>query len=222
MGLFRRSGRSGRSARSARRIARRQARAMSRGFRRTPRGVEAVFDVVQSGVLRRLASDVDELLQQPRGSQDDDNAASAASPKDEDPLEALFADISSGPTAPPDDPVLARLLPDAYDDAGAAADFRRFTENELRSGKSANARLVRETLPAEGGEVLLDDEQAAAWLGALNDIRLSLGTALEVGPDTEREYLRLDPTSSRARRLYLYFWLGVLQETLLEAMTDEG
>jgi hypothetical protein len=187
--------------------------------------VEAVFDVVQSGVLRRLASDIDELLQQPRGPQDDDSAtpsAPTASAKGaEDPLEALFGDISSGPTAPPDDPVLARLLPDAYDDAGAAADFRRFTENDLRAGKSANARLVRETLPAEGGEVVLDDEQAAAWLGALNDIRLSMGTALDVGPDTEREYLRLDPMSSRARRLYLYFWLGVLQETLLEAITDE-
>ena len=52
-------------------------------------------------------------------------------------------------------------------------------------------------------------------------MRLALGTALEVGPDTEREYGRLDPMSSRARRLDLYFWLGYLQETLLQAITGD-
>jgi hypothetical protein len=133
----------------------------------------------------------------------------------------MFNETAAPPPEAPADPVLARLLPDAYADAEAAGEFRRFTENDLRSGKSANARLLRETLPRDGGVVLLDEEQAAAWLSSLNDIRLSLGTSLDVGPDTEREYLRLDPMSTRARRLYLYFWLGVLQETLLEAITAD-
>ena len=44
--------------------------------------------------------------------------------------------------------------------------------------------------------------------------------AVPPGPDTDREYTRLDPMSSRARRLYLYFWLGVLQESLIDALTD--
>ena len=45
-------------------------------------------------------------------------------------------------------PVLARLLPDAYrDDTEAAGEFRRFTEQDLRSGKVAAARTVLDTLP---------------------------------------------------------------------------
>jgi hypothetical protein len=205
---------------------------VTRGFRRTPQGVVATFDMMQAGVLRRLASDIESLMEQ-RGSDADPGGPPEAEGDDraaapEDPLEALFADFTSGATDRPDDPVLARLLPDGYaasgdpgfDASAASADFRRFTESDLRNGKTANARLIQESLAPGGGDVLLDDDQAAAWLSGLNDMRLSLGAALEVGPDTEREYSRLDPMSSRARRLYLYFWLGALQETLLDAITD--
>jgi hypothetical protein len=215
--------------------------AAMRGFRRTSRGVAAAFDAMQAGVLRRLAGDIDELMAA-RASAQPDTAPEPA--PGTDPFEALFADFSAGASELPDDPVLARLLPDGYaaprpsdpdghpaveagdaqaDDAetaAASADFRRFTEGELRSGKSANAQLIRSSLPSGGGSIVLDDEQAAAWLSGLNDMRLSLGTALDVGPDTDREYARLDPMSSRARRLYLYFWLGVLQETLIDALTE--
>lgn len=207
---------------------------MTKGFRRTSRGIGAAFDTMQAGVLRRLAQDIEDLMNARASAEPD------AAPEPEpgsDPLEALFADFAAGASSRPDDPVLARLLPDGYttppsDEPGndqpdddvdveaASADFRRFTEGELRSGKTANAELIRQSLPAGGGSVLLDDEQAAAWLSALNDMRLALGTALDVGPDTDREYARLDPMSSRARRLYLYFWLGVLQETLIDAITD--
>jgi hypothetical protein len=211
---------------------------MTKGFRRTPRGIGAAFDTMQAGVLRRLAQDMDELMASRASAEPD--AAPEPTPGT-DPLEALFADFAAGASSRPDDPVLARLLPDGYttppspdpddphvDDVGvadfdidaASSDFRRFTEGDLRSGKSANAQLIRQSLPTGGGSILLDDDQAAAWLAGLNDMRLALGTALEVGPDTDREYGRLDPMSSRARRLYLYFWLGVLQETLIDAITD--
>jgi hypothetical protein len=212
-----------------------------KGFRRTSRGIAAAFDAMQAGVLRRLAGDIDELMAS-RGSAEPDVAPEPA--PGTDPLEALFADFAAGASTRPEDPVLARLLPDGYappqagdqqSDAGlgrdagadadddleaAAADFRRFTEGELRARKRAAAGLIRESLPPGGGSIVLDDEQAAAWLSGLNDMRLSLGTALEVGPDTDREYERLDPMSSRARRLYLYFWLGLLQETLIDALTS--
>jgi hypothetical protein len=227
---------------------REKSEAVTRGFRRTPGGIEAAFDAMQAGVLRRLASDIEELMDQREAEQPDTAPAPAPGA---DPFEALFADFAAGATSRPDDPVLARLLPDGYaepppdrdsgpggpggafggvpgpgsedgfDAEAASADFRRFTEGELRSGKAAHARTVRDLLPAGGGALVLDDAAAAAWLGGLNDMRLALGTALEVGPDTDREYARLDPTSSRARRLYLYFWLGVLQETLIEAIAED-
>jgi hypothetical protein len=215
------------------------ARRAAKGFRRTPRGIGAAFDTMEAGVLRRLAQDIEELMAA-RASAEPDTAPEPT--PGTDPLEALFADFAAGASTRPDDPVLARLLPDGYttppspdpDDAEpelpgttdydpdeASSDFRRFTEGELRNGKTANAELIRQSLPAGGGSILLNDEQAAAWLSGLNDMRLALGTALDVGPDTDREYARLDPMSSRARRLYLYFWLGVLQESLIDAITDD-
>ena len=79
------------------------------------------------------------------------DAAGADRPPDPlDDLARLLGQVGeTGPATRPDDPVLARLLPDAYaDDAEAAGDFRRFTEQELRNGKAAAARTVLATLPA--------------------------------------------------------------------------
>src|SRR5262249_58708344 len=79
-------------------------------------------------------------------------------------LEDLAAALgATGPTSPPEDPVLARLLPDAYrDDPEAAGEFRRFTEQGLRSGKVAAAQTVLATLPAGGGQVRLRPDAAHA------------------------------------------------------------
>ncbi|NED52525.1 DUF2017 family protein, partial [Micromonospora aurantiaca] len=75
----------------------------------------------------------------------------------------------------PDDPVLARLFPDAYrDDGEAAGEFRRYTEMGLRDGKREAAGMVLGALTDEGADVVLDDEQAQGWLRALNDVRLAL------------------------------------------------
>ncbi|MDQ1635253.1 MAG: hypothetical protein QOJ32_2062 [Frankiaceae bacterium] len=203
---------------------------MKGGFRRTQRGVAATFDEMQAGVLRHLAADIEELMGAREVAEPD--VAPTPAPG-ADPFEALFADFSAGATTRPDDPVLARLLPDGYsaptgdgnakptvDTEAAAADFRRFTEPDLRAGKTANAQTILTSVPVGGGSVLLDDDEAESWLRGLNDMRLALGTALEVGPDTDREFGRIDPMSSRGRRLHLYMWLGVLQETLLESITD--
>ena len=100
---------------------------------------------------------------------------------------------SGGPTTPPEDPVLARLFPDAYgDDPEAAGDFRRYTEQGLRSGKVAAARTVLATLPDEGGRVRLSAGDAEAWLRALNDVRLALGVLLGITEEYERELARRD------------------------------
>ncbi|MDI2131382.1 DUF2017 domain-containing protein [Yinghuangia seranimata] len=126
------------------------------------------------------------------------------------------------PPATPDDPVLARLLPDAYqDDPGAAAEFRRFTENDLRQRKCANARTVRTDIAAAGaeGHIVLDEQHSQAWLGAINDLRLALGTNLGVTEDLD-EYARgLHEDDPRLAVLAVYHWLGMLQETLVESLT---
>jgi hypothetical protein len=126
---------------------------------------------------------------------------------------------ATGPTSPPQDPVLARLLPDAYrDDPEAAGEFRRYTEQGLRSGKVAAARTVLATLPAEGGHVRLGPEDAQAWLRALNDVRLAIGTVLGITEDYEDELEAASWADPRSAYLEVYHWLGYLQDSLVRAL----
>jgi Domain of unknown function (DUF2017) len=132
-------------------------------------------------------------------------------------LEAMFA-LSDSAT-PPDDPVLARLLPDAYpDDPAAAGEFRRYTESGRRSGKVAAARTVLDTLPEDGGRVRLSADEAQAWLRSLNDIRLALGVRLEVTEDRDAMLERASQGGPQAAGLWIYDWLTLLQETLVESL----
>ena len=114
------------------------------------------------------------------------------------------------------DPVLARLLPDGHrNDPELAADYRELTESSLREGKTDDLALVRASLPTGGGEVRLDRDQAAAWLRSTNDLRLALGTRLDITEDTEPPD---DPADERHQQLAVYYWLTALQGSLVDAM----
>jgi hypothetical protein len=171
-------------------------------FKRRGGGIRAEVDPVEADVLIAVAGDLLVLL----GDADEPDA---------DPLAALVG-LSGGPAEPPSDPALARLLPDAYgDDDAAATEFRRYTEGDLRAGKRAHATAVLASLAPlaeRGGRLVLDRDEADAWLGCLNDLRLVLGTRLEVTEDSERRPRSDDP---RAQALQVYGWLGWLQESLL-------
>ena len=189
------------------------------GFRRTPRGVSARFTSAQAGIVRNLVGQVAELVGGPE-------AASGPAPgeggRETDPL--FPDDLASvldfgGPASAPEDPVLARLFPDAYgDDPEAAGDFRRYTEQGLRDGKVAAARTVLATLPDEGGRIRLSAGDAEAWLRALNDVRLALGVLLEIKEDYERELADETPADPRSAYLQVYDWLTFLQETLVRSL----
>jgi len=182
-------------------------------FERRRTAVTADLDPGEAGLLAALAEDLLSLL----GEGADEQAAAG-----DDPLSALVG-LSSGPVAPPEDPALARLLPDAYaDDDGAAAEFRRFTEQDLRAGKRASAGTVQESLVpllGSGGRLSLDRDQVDAWLGTLNDLRLVLGTRLEV---TEQTVLDVPGDDPQAQALLVYGWLGWLQESLLHCIEPRG
>lgn len=125
------------------------------------------------------------------------------------------------------DPVLGRLFPEVYpDDSAGTAEFRRYTEGDLKTGKIDQAGAILAALPdSSGGEVQLDAEAAEAWLRALNDARLAMGVRLEVKDGTDLgaeldEAVAADPSSSRVFQLSVYAYLGYLQESLLNAMID--
>ena len=172
-------------------------------FKRRRGAVSADLDAGEAGLLSALAGDLLRLL------------GDGGETGEQDPLAALVG-LSAGPVDPPADPALARLLPDAYaDDDEAAAEFRRFTEQDLRAGKRAHAGTVLATLAPlldGGGRLTLDRDQVDAGLGTLNDLRLVLGTRLEVTEETDLDPPEDDP---RAQALLVYGWLGWLQESLL-------
>jgi hypothetical protein len=193
------------------------------GFRRTARGVSARFTSAQAGIVRSLAGQVAELVGGPGAAEAPQEPAAGEGPGGSaaGPLSADLAAIlaAAGPAVPPEDPVLARLLPDAYgDDPEAAGEFRRYTEAGLRSGKVAAARTVLATLPAGGGRVRLSAGDAEAWLRSLNDVRLALGVVLGITEDYEQEFGALATTDPRQAYLHVYDFLTYLQETLVRAL----
>jgi len=136
-------------------------------------------------------------------------------------LAALLADHPD-----PDDPAVERLFPDVYpEDPEAAAEFRRFTEADLKASKLNQAKTVLSDLLDSGGEVRLADGQADLWLRALTDIRLALGTRLGVQDETDIESeiddaVGRNPTSPRVGQLSVYAYLTYLQESLVGALMD--
>ncbi|WEO97152.1 DUF2017 domain-containing protein [Streptomyces sp. FXJ1.172] len=188
-------------------------------------GAAVALDDVEISIIRSLAVQLLELIGPGPG---------ADAP--EDPLAELFAE---GPSEPPADPVLRRLFPDAYSDPEQApgapaeaeeqrahsAEFRRYTENDLRAGKRENALAVIRALDAlapvgEGGAVLkLAPEESKLWLGALNDLRLAIGARLEITDEDDTDLLyRLPDEDARKPMVMAYLWLGGLQETLVTTL----
>jgi hypothetical protein len=182
-------------------------------------GIVMRFDAADAQVLRGLVAAVLDMVgDAPAGRP----AAGAGAPVD--PLEEIlgpdFGDsaLGGGP-APPRDPVLARLLPDGYrDDPESAGEFRRLTEASLRQHKRDTARRVLDSLPPRGGRVCLDRATTRAWLSALNDVRLVIGTRLDVTEDMDVP----EPDDPAAPGYQLYRWLSLLQELLVEAVTGES
>jgi Domain of unknown function (DUF2017) len=192
---------------------------VSTGGFRTARGggVTARFEATEAMLLRSLVSQVAELVGGEDLFPDDGGAGAATADAETAALEQMF--LLSDSAGLPDDPVLARLLPDAYrDDEAASGEFRHYTEHGLRAAKVASAAVVLTTLPEEGGRVRLTQEQAQSWLRALNDVRLALGVRLDVTEDRDEMLARVEADSSEAAGLWVYDWLSVLLETLVEAL----
>jgi hypothetical protein len=190
-------------------------------------GASATFVASQAGIIRSLVSQIAELVGgepgpgEPGPGEPGLGEPGLGEPGSGDPSMDDLARLlgQTGPATPPDDPVLARLLPDAYaDDAEAAGDFRRFTEQELRDGKAAAARTVLATLPEDGGRIRLSDEEGQVWLRALNDVRLALGVRLSITEDFDARAADLDPADPRSAYMWIYDWLTFLQETLVRAL----
>jgi hypothetical protein len=180
--------------------------------------VTTKIDRQESAVLRGLVSQMDEMLR----------SRQSEAPQDE---LAAMTGIRTGPSSAPDDPILSRLLPDFHrldredvsedaekQDRDSAAALRSLHEPDLIDLKTGVAGVLLDTCPPGGGTVKLSVEQADAWLSALNDVRLALGTTLGVAEDMPDELPDDDP---RAPHLGVYHWLTWMQESLVTALTGD-
>lgn len=189
--------------------------------------IKAVMEAHEVQILHALVSNIVDMLEQRRDSAPRDDLAE-------------LTGMRSGHSALPDQAPLARLLPDFHrpepgkdHDPDALAvtrahnsGMRMIHEPEIIDAKLSTAVVVLRSLPARGGTVSLTPEQAQAWMGCLNDVRLGLGALLlDAGsvdgvPATDiPEFVSED--DPRSAHLDVYHWLTFMQDSLCTALMGQ-
>jgi hypothetical protein len=111
----------------------------------------------------------------------------------------------------PADPSVRRLFPPAYrNEEKAEADYQNLMHDDLLEHHRQALIVMEETIDADR----LEEEQVVSWLSALNEVRLVLGTNLDVNEGQQP----VSPSDPRAPGLALYGYLSWLQEQVVEAL----
>lgn len=171
------------------------------------------LDPREAVLLRNMVTQISEVLRQ----------RVAETPQDE---LAELTGIRTGASTPPDNRILARLLPDfhradqePHPDQGAvdlAGALRSVHEPDLIAYKTGTAEQVLRTCPIDGGEIHLTNDEAESWLTAINDVRLALGAVLNLTEDGEDE--KLSPEDPNAAFRGVYEWFTHLQDSLVQVL----
>jgi hypothetical protein len=112
------------------------------------------------------------------------------------------------------DPSLLRLFPTAYtDDPKREAEYQQLMREDLLERHRGALEVMEETIDATE----LDEDQLVAWMKAVNQMRLVLGTRLEVTEDLYDE--GMESSDPRAPAFALYSYLGFLQEHIVQALS---
>lgn len=212
---------------------------MARAFRATTRGYKADLETHERRLISQLCADVITLLQQRGKEVDGDTAATdqqdefehfrrelaglGAQYLENEQEQAENDDDAQPGLEPPTDEVLARLLPDAAEDADEAAQLRRLSESSLRESKISDLQTARMAL--ESDPVILTEEQAPVFGRAINDVRLTLAARLGIETEDDAEKVHNIAGQGKAATTdefmaELYAFTTWLQETLFSAMLD--
>jgi len=132
-------------------------------------------------------------------------------PEERDLLRRLTAELEELLAVEPEDPSLRRLRPRAYEDEQVEREYRSLIGSELESLRLENLRGLEATAELDR----LDAEELDRWIAGLNDLRLVLGTRLDVGEDEFAD--GFDPNAPHAYELAVYAFLTWLQESAVEA-----
>jgi uncharacterized protein DUF2017 len=111
-------------------------------------------------------------------------------------------------------PDLRRLFPTAYpDDPEKAAEYDGMVRDDLMAERLAAIEVMERTIDSDR----LSEVELLAWLSAINDLRLVLGTRLDVPEDLSE--LDVHPGDPRAESLALYAYLSILEEDAVAALS---
>ena len=95
-----------------------------------------------------------------------------------------------------DDPSLRRLFPPAYlSEADHEEEYRRLMGDDLRDHHVQAIAIMEATIDNDR----LAEDELVAWLSAVNDLRLVLGTRLDVSEDPLEDQVDEDDPRAPAR-----------------------
>jgi hypothetical protein len=114
------------------------------------------------------------------------------------------------------DPIVDRLFPAAYEDPDDEAAYEDLIGDDLAREKLRALDLVSTSLHDGPSEVTLTGPELHTWLACLADLRLAIGTRLDV--DEERMGAEVRPDDPDAQALAVLHWLGWVQEGLLQTI----
>jgi hypothetical protein len=207
---------------------------VARGFKKRHDRYVAKLDPVERGLVVGLLEQVRELVEP------EQEVPSGSDGTDE--FDAIVAGLGgvgmgislsasdqvpnlTGEAPPPRDPALDRIFPTGNrEDEQIAAEFRRLTEEGLRTRKTANLDTAIAALSTlEDEKLSIDHDQAVALIVALTDVRLVLGERLGLKQDDDFDRLEeqvsgLPDDDPAAYALAVYDFLTWLQETLAHAL----
>ena len=116
-----------------------------------------------------------------------------------------------------DDPSLRRLFPTAYhQDAERDAEFQRLMREDLVARRTETAKLLERTATAD----TLSADDMSMWMTAINDLRLVLGTQLDVSEGMELD--ELEENDPRLPQFAVYGWLSMLLEQIIQALMGQS
>jgi Domain of unknown function (DUF2017) len=116
---------------------------------------------------------------------------------------------------PSSDASLQRLFPPAHpDDLLENLEFERRAGAGLLDGKLAAHETLRRTTRSDR----LTEEEILAWMTAINDMRLVIGTRIDVQEDSDPDEFADDPEREASFQLYVY--LTWLLEMIVEALGE--
>ena len=125
------------------------------------------------------------------------------------------------------DTVVARLFPPAYGkDPQAEAEYQHLLREDLLQRKLKGVESFERTLERRQEvklllgpplvQVDLAEEDLSLWLGFFHDMRLLIGTRLDITDESWER--RIDPRDPDAEELILLHGLAYLEEAIVEAL----